>query len=342
MNDIDPEKESWQFESEMGRPYYGGVTLTAGINSIRGSAAFAIVKFRNTHSYKEKIFSTLEKIAKDKSVSVKCAAIANLNILISADKKRIFKIFLAFTKDLNEEVLRNGIGTFSFYLKEKYSFLQNHLKKMLKIRGNHGYNDVQHFIGQLLMHLYVNGVRGSRKLLEEALKNSDERKAGALHYSMSNLTATKISLRKKARSIFKEFLDLDNQNVQNEYWSAFKEFKNSDFKNLYTLIILYSKVKGLNRREKDSFYEYLLLCVNDEPEKCINLLENMIDNYSHDGEDYSLNEKPVKLLIGAYNKLNKYNIGNQYANKNMDIFDEMLKHSSFKHDIYKVLQATDL
>jgi len=67
----------------------------------------------------------------------------------------------------------------------------------------------------------------------------------------------------------------------------------------------------------------------------------MISNYSENTEDYSMNEKPVKLLIGAYNKLNQYSISSKYANKTMDIFDKMLKHSSFKYDAYQVLHESD-
>jgi len=263
VNDSDPEQETWKINAENNTPYYGGDPLTAGLNTIRGSAAFTIVKFRNVYSYQEKIFETLEQIAKDKSIAVKCSAIANLNVLIHIDEERVFKIFLKLTKDLNKEVLRNGLSTLSYYIQKKYSSLKNHIEQALQINGNHGYQNVQHFMGQLLMYLYVSGVRGSRYLFEKALKNSDERKAGALHYSVSHLTSSRVSIRKKARTIFKELIQYNNQSIQNEYWRAFKEFNSSDFNELFDLIVAYSQVKGQKRREKDSFYEYLLLCVND-------------------------------------------------------------------------------
>ena len=100
-------------------------------------------------------------------------------------------------------------------------------------------------------------------------------------------------------------------------------------------------MKGHRRRDNDSFYRYLLLCVNNEPEKCIDILDIMVNNYSKNNDEFAMNENPIKLLIGAYNKLNEYDITNKYANKTMDIFDKMLKDSSFKYDAYKVLQTTD-
>lgn len=341
LNNPDPQKETWQIEASGGQPYYGGDALTAGLNTIRGSAAFALVKIRDINQYKEKIFETLERIAKDKSIGVKCITIANLNLLIHLDSERVFKIFIEFTKDLNKEVLRSGLRTFSYYIKNKYPSLKKHIGQALKISGSRGHHSAQHFMGQLLMYLYVNGVRGSKKLFEEALENNAERKAGALHYSIPNLHASKQSIRTKAQKIFKDLLTSNNETIQNEYWRAFREFNSSNFLELYDLILAYSQVKGHRRRDNESLYRYLQLCVNDEPEKCLIILENMINNYSKNNDEFALNEKPVKLLIAAYNKLNEYSIENEYADKAMNIFDKMIKNSSFKYDAYKVLQASD-
>jgi hypothetical protein len=80
-------------------------------------------------------------------------------------------------------------------------------------------------------------------------------------------------------------------------------------------------------------------CVESEPEKCIDLLQQYLALNQPDTQQraFARRDKHVQILIGAYNKLTD----TEYKEKAMDIFDAMLKDQAYKREGLKVLEEQD-
>ncbi len=132
-------------------------------------------------------------------------------------------------------------------------------------------------------------------------------------------------------------MDEDSEEVSGKYGWGFQEFKAEDFDKLYNLIKSYAKSKAV-RKNSEFFLEYLMKCVAFEPEKCVDLMQDYANFEQPNLQVNALRgEEPVQILIGAYNKLTD----DEYKEKVMDIFDEVLKNEAYKHEGLKVLAEED-
>ena len=341
LNDADPKNEVWKASPYNNTPYYGGDPLTAGINSIRGSAIFNLVKLKNGIKYKNDILDALEEVSKDKSVAVRCAAVANLNVLIKLDEKRVFKIYKFFNNDKNEDILLNSLNCLSYYVKKKFNFVKDELKACAKIEGNYGYIKAKNFVGQIIMYVYSEGTKGSKEIFEKLYNNSDEIKAGCIHYSAYLLNNNSQTKRRKGMTVFIKSINSKSESIHNEYAIAFRDFKANDFKNYYKFLIAYTISRKSKRKELHSVLEFLLKCMDSYPNECLILLKNIVDNLELDNRELFITKEPINLLIGCYNKLKSYNLKNKNVELAMNIFDDLMQLSTFRYYAYKVLEEAD-
>lgn len=319
-----------------------GDSLHDGINTVAGFAAFSLVKLKSNIHYKSKLLKTLTRLANSKYASVKCAAIVNLHLLVDFDREKIFDIYLKLTKDLNEEVLINSCYLLGVYVVDKFDLLKDHIKVIARVKSSDRAREAQIYIGQILMYLYAKNVRGATKLLDELYNYSDDFKAGLLKQSIYLLSNNKSETLKKAEVIFKKLLDSKEQVIQNEYVNAFREFNHEDFNTLFKYILLYSKTKPISERRIDNeIFKYLLQCVGEEPKKCLEILENLLETSNFDPQLSYISEEPVQVLIGAYNKLKTYYKNDTYTEKAMDIFDRLLQIPALQYSTHKVLDGAD-
>jgi hypothetical protein len=232
------------------------------------------------------------------------------------------------------------LNCLSYYAKRKFQLIKDILIASSKIEGDYGYTKVKHFVGQIVMYLYTEGVGGSKNLFE-SLFSSPEIQAGALNYSFYLIIDKNSYKRSKSRKVFLDLLNSRNQSIQNEYSHSFHKFTPEMFSELYTLLLAYCKNRNAPKRESYNLYKYLLDCMNLYPKECINLINHLIKNFeAKKGEFYST-EDTIKLLIGSYNTLKEYKLKNIYLEKAMDIFDELVQIPNFRYTTNKVLYEAD-
>jgi hypothetical protein len=135
LNDPDPEKEMWQEAASGGQPYYGGNPLDAGINSVRGSAAWSIssILFAHPEIWPE-VRHSLERLAEDASIAVKSCVVRCLLAGLNADRGEAVRLFLKLIEN-SSDVLRTGeIDSFLYYaLSTHYRQLRGVLIEMLSL-----------------------------------------------------------------------------------------------------------------------------------------------------------------------------------------------------------------
>jgi hypothetical protein len=87
------------------------------------------------------------------------------------------------------------------------------------------------------------------------------------------------------------------------------------------------------------FFNYIMQCIESEPERCLDLLQQYLNVHKSDTQRgiWAQRDKHVQILIGAYNKLTD----TEYKEKAMDIFDAMLKDRAYKLEGLRVLEEQD-
>jgi len=334
LHDPDPEQESWMIDAGGGTPYYAGDPLNSGINTVRGAAASRLAIHGYKTSYPEKVFEIMRQIADDPAVSVRCCLIADLHGMLRWDRGKTHQIFMSLTHDFHPHIIKYGLPCLAYLLNEEnfLTFIPH-----LKIVIESGYEP--EYVGQIFMLAYARNYPQSQELLEKGFQISSHIKAGAIEFAARQLLERNQNVAEKSKAIYLRFLDEDSKEISEMYDHIFYQFEPLDFNALYDLIVAYTQSESICHNEGHRFFDYLMKCVDIEPEKCIDLIHNYL---SHDFSKsqrraFAPRDTHIQILIGAYNKLRD----ETYKEKAMDIFDQMLQDQMYKRDGLNVLTEYD-
>ena len=340
LHDPDPEQESWTVNAPGGTPYYGGDPIDSGINTVRGAAAWRLAIHGYNTLYPDKIFDIMEHVAHDPAVSVRCCLITNLQGMLNWDRERTSHLFIQLTHDLHPQIIKYGLPCLAYLLTQDnfHTFLP-HLKTAMQLDEWMDYQHVQEYVGQILALAYMRSYPQSRELLEAGFQMSDPIKAGTVNFAAKQLLAAEQDVAEKSRAIYLRFLDEDNEELSRMYDHVFAQFEPQDFNKLYDLIVAYTQSQAAYGDDGHHFLNYLMKCVELEPEKCIDLIHNYLsfDLSRTKRRQFVRHDTHIRILIGAYNRLRD----EAYKEKAMDIFDRMLRDQAYKREGLKVLEARD-
>lgn len=338
--DSDPEKEYWNPDATGGIAYHGGDPLGTGINSVRGAATWRLSLIGKRPQFTQRVFDFLDEIALDKSIAVRSCVVVHLAQFIRVDKQRTLKILLAATNDLEPHIVTHSLQCISYLMRDSFGKFTPHFKVAMRVKEKVAYESVQHAVGQVLMLAYVEGKRGSKELLERAFRLSDDAKAGAIDFSARHLLYPKPIIRHRSKDVFHRFLKNKSEPVGSEYDKCFSQFAEKDFAKLYDSVIACARsVTPQQGIGSHWFFEYLTKCVSDNPTGCLELLRVYLKKEKNTDPFYG--DEPMKILVGAYSRLQEFQKSNKTLEKAMNIFDRMLQSEQFRGHAQSVLRSAD-
>lgn len=325
LNDPDPDVENWEKQKE----FHGGDPVTFAINTVRGSAVWVLGKHALKTPFPDELFAIFEKIAEDKHIAIRVCLIQFLSYMIKWNRNKAFSLFMKLTEDMCPQVIEKGIISIH-HLRTKSNFHHfiPRIENILQTADDQ--------LGQILMAAYTADIPGSKKLLEESFIINEKIKIGAIDFASRYLTATDIGTADKSGEIFRRFLNDESDKIKEKYASCFEYFKIEDFEKLYDFIFLYSK-SGAIRNNATYFFVFLEKIVRNEPEKCIDLIENHSSFEKPDMRMNRLQGKLVQIVIEAYNRT----MDDVYKKKAMDIFDALLQENAYKSFGLDILKEYD-
>jgi hypothetical protein len=133
VSNPDPETEVWNKDAGGGKKYYGGDPLTAGINSVRGSAADSLSRFLFAHpEMADRLYPLIEALAGDKSIAVRAVNIQGLLALWNTHRDKAVTLFVK-TCEGNEALWNiKPVEDFLYHSTfSHYTSLQSMLRNML-------------------------------------------------------------------------------------------------------------------------------------------------------------------------------------------------------------------
>jgi hypothetical protein len=305
------------------------------LNSVRGAAISEVVKCYYKKEFAEKIFKIVKAAAKDPIVSVRISALNYMAYLMNLDKEKVLDVFLAYTdKNAEEEILKYSVNTAQYLARYNFKALIPYFKNVLKCES-----EIEN-ISIILAIAWLNNEPGSYELLQQAWQKSDKAKSKMIDVAVKNFIDADKLIRSKCEQLFCVFLENDAKEIVHEYNGAFlHDMLPIHFEEYYPLIEKYYSSK-VALRDPHYYFDYLIKCSKQYPEKCIDLIEyydkydkpNNVTGPFYDGCE------PVKIVIGALNGLYETkNKNRQYIDKALNLFDEMLKSTIFRGSAFDVL-----
>ncbi len=333
LNDPNPTQELWRTATSDGQVYYGGNILTAGMNSHRGCATYAIAKLIFADKSRGGYFQEyLKQIVQDPSIAVRSCAAEALTAMLNYDRDLAVSLFL---KLCDTEDLLLGTKTIEVFL---YYAMHTHFHELESILERMIISDQPEVIkaGTRQACLISLHIQEAQWLTQLCLSATENHKVAAAEVFANNFHIAQIrefceniliqlfnenSLQVRSEAA-RCFLHL-NDNQINDHRRLIEEFiESSAFETeLRNLIHILDKATVMNLY--DIFYQV-----------CYRFVEIINKINPEKKPTFQVNINAVsKLLIRAYSQTREGDI----KLKCLDLIDQLLMIDVY--DLYPILEA---
>lgn len=337
LNNSDPEQKEIT-EKEINNNRKNGLVST-GINTIRGSAARALV-FINDKKYSNEVFETLQKILEQDVDSVKAAILYQYAYLMNLDKDKAFKLFTStVSKQANKNILPACIWSLQYLIHYDFKSLIPCLTSLVEMENL--YDDDINSISSILFSAWLNEYPNSEELYKTFLDKHEKAHARAVADAF-DLFYFKSEISLKSMEVLERFLKQAEEKVIKRFEIEFLHIEHIKFNDLYPFLVKYVSSKSF--KISDYFLEYITHHSKLNPCECIDLFELAIKNDTlpneQDGSFIRHEDSATKFIIGAYSSLrpNQVKKHKAYQLKLLKAFDRVLQDIRFKSNAENVLE----
>ncbi|WP_294670053.1 ATP-binding protein [uncultured Fluviicola sp.] len=307
--------------------------LNMGINSTRGAAVSSLMDYHFSDKSREEVFGVLRTIANNSSPSTRACALYKLANYLKYNTEEVLEIFLLLLHDYDPGLVKLSVHVLTYLINTHFKELIPFLKRSIYVK------DSSKTVGHLLTKAYCFDYSGSEELLEEFWSQGNDQKEASIAIAWEFI---KVNERvNRALKIVSKFLDSDDDKIAKAYIFPFFNLQNELFDQLYEFLSLYVE-SNVGKYREDSFYRYLLKCVNDKPEKCIQLAAHFVNHIDKMKNHQMHRNEPLQVIIQAYNCLREYNKDDKATEDAMDAFDLILQNLDLRAGAFEVLAKVDL
>jgi hypothetical protein len=308
----------------------------SGINQVRGAAASELVKCYGHPKYKDKIFESLEAIAKTASIHTRSAILLRMALLNHLDKERNLQLFLDMMYDYRPNLMAmpfHDLNPLCYFINYGFDRLTDFFKKSIDIPVCH------EPMVLLLWMAFVRQMNGSQDLLNEMCEKSPKARVALINYfcTLNSRDYLEDELPYLNNFLAPQYVDEDLANVYDLMFdciSSWTQIEKVTFTNLY----LTSPMSHYAYRQ---FYKYLGEQALVDPHQCLRWLKQLYDAKSAELKEYYSSSKFIEILIQAYNGIKQFNRSDKVLEEAMDLLDVMLSNQENRVQMTQFLNSLD-
>lgn len=305
-----------------------------GFNTTRGLAIFKLLRFANDERGFNEIIQLIHDTKDELTDEVICVVVDKLALLNKFDKERCVDLFSELCKGRSKQVLYSASWSAQYMAHANFEKLHCFFSDVINRVTNDSRMD---YYGQLLTVTAYFNYPKAKELLEEAFKKNDKFKAGSIDMVVQYVASEENT--PYMDELWYRFLEEKGKDFIYGYSRFFRECKPESFERLYDLIQAFTGSRVGMGRDKE-YYDFLLKCSPDYPEKCIDLALSS-PHPKPDIRHSILDDEPLQVVINSYNSIDILDLENEYAEKAMDAFDLLLKDSSYRNPRGNFFQDLD-
>jgi hypothetical protein len=324
LNDPDPEEELWSGNNSKGIVYYNGNVFDAGINSVRGFAAFSVHRLIYYDAKRISFFKpTLEKMVNDPSYAVKSCVAMIFEAIFLHDKglaKNLFnKLYNMYSDDDDVLLSSRSIERFLYLnVRDNYKMILPILEKMVLSNMPEVAKK-----GAELISIASLISESSLPQFDYCFNSEIQRKG------VANVFATNISYNPTlSKEVLSSLFNDPSPQVQTEAARCFFKLKENDLSNYLDLIDLFIESKAFIIH-----HEWLFLAFEKNiilPDIVVKACEKFFEITKEDAGDISTaaagSVKTIStLILNIYNQCNNDDLKKRCLN----LIDFMLKIDAY-------------
>jgi len=304
------------------------------INTDYSTATIALITISDKR-YIEVIFDTIKYVFDYGPIESRAAILYKFAYLINLDKKRAKEFFVYFVnRENNIYVLSSSLWSFSYM---KFHCLEEVLPIYNILIDSHlfGKDDCHSFFLSIY-GLYLEGNVNMQPIILDLFKKQRKYLSTFLRVILKNYYYENGSIIELNNYLLDKLLDAASEDNEEELnWS----FLNAEY---LKLLDIYPFVKRFVKSDlfkfSDYFVDYMILQLNSSPYESIELFQIAMNSKKNSEKNlsYRIEEKCIKFIVNAYNKLSQNTEDNRHIKISiLKLFDKLLCD-------YRFTKSTDM
>ena len=323
--DPDPDQELWRTPaSPGGDPYYRGVILDHGINTVRGRAAGALARLiESDHERTPYLKPALERMARDRSIAVRSCVAQALIAVLRYDRDLAVELFNQLCK--TEDVLLQT----PYIERFMYFGVQTHFDELSPVLVRMFSSQVPEVasVGARQACLAALDLPGAAAIGNLCLSGSEAQRIGAAEVMATNVNIA--TCRSYCEDALIKLFDDPNENVRAEAARCFLRFEGMQIGEYVRLVTEFISSNAFQRN-----YYPLLRALEQTttklPEVMLLACERFIDVAGLAAADVSTREAGdastvIKLTLRAYQQSSDEAI----RARSLDLIDKLMEHGAY-------------
>jgi hypothetical protein len=305
------------------------------INTVRGAAVEKLTMIDFNPSWSEKIFTTLRQVAEDPQISVRVSLVLRLAYMMNLDQEKTVEVFTKVTQTYQPDIYKASVWSAQYLANYAFTKMQVYFNNFLQ--NPDGSED----IATIAAVAYLNNRPGSADLIEQLFNTTDAVRTKIIHVGSVNILQEREDICERSKALFLMGKHLDSEAITHEYSIAFLKWMPQHFEKLFPVIYVYSRSKA-GKKQLHYYYEYLLKCVKQHPEKCLRLISNIREHYQPEAGQRMAIEEPIKIAIGIFNALSKLPGKHKECRKALLLFDYLLSDPYYRRNASNVTEQVEI
>jgi hypothetical protein len=311
------------------RLYYGGDILTAGINTVRGSAATAIAKLIFAEKDRAANFlAALQEMANDTSIAVRACVAETLTAMLNYNQAIAVELFLGLCE--TEDIFL-GTQTVEYFL---YYASQTHfetLKSLIQRMINSEISEVVQVGARQVCIAALNKIEGAHSMALDCLSRSATHRLAACEIFAKNLRLEQCQ--SLCESALIQLFSDPNKEVRSEAAKCFFEFEKDELGEYVHLLGIFIQSPAFFEGLRDlvwSFEKTTAKIPEVIYEACNRIVQTAFENNDFNNQFWGIETSNLsKLLIRAYRESEDPVL----QSRCLDIIDVMTELGAYGIDI---------
>lgn len=270
--------------------------IQTGINSVRGACADRLLRLASIN-YSDRMREVVKKLAEDPAAPVRIIVLSNLQYLLRHDREEIFKLFKAILNDeSHKEFWTVSITTAQYLVESHFESMRWYFDAMMADE------ELAKDAVRILARYYIWNDADCRPLMHEYYKKYPSTVPDIILFVDGVLISETNEINIKATELYWSFLNNRDVKIATAYNNNFIHFKPEHFSLHFKYLLLFSRSRS-GKQSSHYLWSYLLKCVREHAEDCLNILNNYaISDYDSLENDY-VDDSLIRLIMAIYSRM---------------------------------------
>ena len=304
-----------------------------GINRVRGSAVYHLVKCNGMDKQKDEIFKALEACV-EATPATKAAIILQQALLNYLDFDRNYALYMSLTKDLTPSLMSiplNNLHPLVYFINKRFDDMKEFFIKLYDVDESH------EMLSQLLWISFARKIAGAEELLHGLLDYSDKAKKCVIQFFHKDTVTEYFEY---VLPVIEWCKDSESSEVGRMMDFLMNDLNGIDWEEVKAAVNVYVSGKTFGY-SGHHFLDLMKDSADEHPEDVLRWMCDYATTDHLDDDNVFLHSQAMSNIVAAYNAIRKYDKDSKLLEDALSAMDLLLVNREVRRGVKTFLYELD-